>query len=227
MNLITIGLRRYYRAMQRKYPEILWYGDETRPEIALTFDDGPHPRDTPRVLESLARHDVQATFFLVGQAAERHLDLVRQIHQSGHQTGIHCYRHTPLPLEPPITLRAQLERTARIIAQSCGVPSEAIQDVRPPYGLFNRRMLTQLSAWGYRLVMWNSIPPHWMQPLPWTIQQTLDQARPGSVIVLHDGNGHGLNVAKVVDTIIPILKNRGYRFVTIESMQSRRAYATS
>src|SRR5262245_49391621 len=122
MNLITVGLRRYYRSMQRKYPEILWHGDETCPEIALTFDDGPHPRDTPRVLEALAKHDAQATFFLVGKAVEKHADLVRQIHQSGHKTGIHCYRHTPFPIETPVTLRAQLEHTGRIIAQSCGIP---------------------------------------------------------------------------------------------------------
>ena len=222
MNLITHGLNRYYRAMQRKYPEILWYGDETYPEIALTFDDGPHPRDTPRVLESLARHNTPATFFLVGRAVEDHADLVRQIHQGGHQTGIHCYRHTPLPLESSATLRTQLEHTVRMIAQVCNVSEEKIKDVRPPYGLFNRRMLTQLSAWGYHLVMWNNIPPHWMQPLSWTIQQTLEQVHPGSVIVLHDGHGHGSDVAKVVDTIIPRLKDQGYHFVTTENMHRNR-----
>ena len=223
MNLITVGLNRYYRAMQRKYPEILWHGDEGCPEIALTFDDGPHPRDTPRVLESLARHDVPATFFLVGKAVEGHSDLVRQIHQSGHQTGIHCYRHTPLPLESPVTLRTQLEHTARIIAQSCGVPAEAIKDLRPPYGLFNRRTVSQLSAWGYRLVMWDHIPPHWMQTLSWTIRQTLEQVHPGSVIVLHDGHGHGSNAAKIVETVVPVLKNQGYHFVTIGSMRRNKS----
>jgi peptidoglycan/xylan/chitin deacetylase (PgdA/CDA1 family) len=222
MNLITVGLNRYYRAMQRKYPEILWFGDGTCPEIALTFDDGPHPRDTPRVLESLAKHEVQATFFLVGSAVEQHSDLVGQIHQSGYQIGIHCYRHVPLPLEKPATLRKQLEHTARMIAQVCDVPYEKIKDVRPPYGIFNRRTLMQLSAWGYHLVMWNHIPPHWMQPLAWTIHQTMEQVHPGSVIVLHDGHGHGLNVAKIVDAIIPRLKDQGYHFVTIENMHRNR-----
>lgn len=222
MNLINFGLNRYYRAMQRKYPEILWHGDERGPEIALTFDDGPHPRDTPRVLEALAKHKVRATFFLVGKAVEQCSDLVRQIHQSGHQLGIHCYRHTPFPLEASDRLRVQLEHTARSIAQVCGVAAESIRDLRPPYGLFNHRTLSQLSAWGYRLVMWNNIPPHWMQPFSWTIHQTLEQVHAGSVIVLHDGHGHGANVAKIVDEIVPRLKDQGYQFVTIENMQRKR-----
>jgi peptidoglycan/xylan/chitin deacetylase (PgdA/CDA1 family) len=97
-----------------------------------------------------------------------------------------------------------------------------IRNIRPPYGMFNRPTLSRLIGWGYRLVMWNNIPPHWMQPLSWTIQQTLDQVQPGSVIVLHDGHGHGSNVAKIVDVIVPRLKDQGYQFVTIEHMQRRR-----
>ena len=223
MNLITSSLNRYYRAMQRKYPEILWHGDESRREIALTFDDGPHPRDTPRVLEMLAHHAIRASFFLIGRAVERHPDLVERICRDGHQIGIHGYRHMPFPLESPTTLRRQLERAAGTIARITGSPPEMIRDLRPPYGMFNRPTLSRLIGWGYRLVMWNNIPPHWMQPLPWSIQQTLDQVGPGSVIVLHDGHGHGANVAKIVDEIVPRLKDQGYRFIAIENMQRRRA----
>jgi peptidoglycan/xylan/chitin deacetylase (PgdA/CDA1 family) len=222
MNLIASRLNQYYRAMQRKYPEMLWHGDESRCEIALTLDDGPHPRDTPPVLEALARHDIQASFFLIGKAVEDYPALVAEIHRNGHQTGIHCYRHRPFPFEAPATLQTQLERTARAIAQISGLPVDRIRDLRPPYGWFDRRTLIRLLEWGYRLVMWNNIPPHWMQPLPWTIQQTLEQVHPGSVIVLHDGHGHGANVAKIVDVIVPRLKDQGYQFVTVENMQRKR-----
>jgi peptidoglycan/xylan/chitin deacetylase (PgdA/CDA1 family) len=67
--------------------------------------------------------------------------------------------------------------------------------------------------------MWSSIPQHWMQPISWSVKQVLNEAFPGSVIVLHDGHGHGRKVAQIVDIIIPQLKARGFEFVTIEQMQ--------
>src|SRR5918994_7956186 len=99
MKLITTSLNQYYRSMQKKYPHTLWFGDTSRHEVALTFDDGPHPRDTSQVLEMLEKHKIQATFFLVGKAVEEYPSLVKEIHQHGHQIGIHCYRHIPFQLE--------------------------------------------------------------------------------------------------------------------------------
>ena len=211
-------LLRYYRTQQRRYPSILWQGASSRREIALTFDDGPHPKDTPQVLETLARHEVYATFFLVGKYVEQFPNLVRQIHQNGHRLGIHCYRHLPFPLENPSTLRFQLERTRNAIAEACGMSPETICHIRPPYGAFTARTLSLLEGWGYRLVMWNSIPPHWMQPLSWTIQQVITDAIPGSIIVLHDGHGHGTRVAEIVESIVPKLRAMDLRFVTMEEI---------
>jgi peptidoglycan/xylan/chitin deacetylase (PgdA/CDA1 family) len=200
----------------------LWFGDESRHEIALTFDDGPHPKDTPQVLEMLLKHNIHATFFLIGKYVEQHPDLVKQIHQNGHQLGIHCYRHRPFPLENQIALRTQLERTRNAIADICGVPPEIIKDLRPPYGAFTRKLAAMLTEWGYHLVLWNNIPPHWMQPLNWTISQVCDQITPGSIIVLHDGHGHGRKVASIVDTIVPRLIASGYSFIKIEDMKRNR-----
>lgn len=222
MKLITSRLNHYYHSMQNKYPNILWFGNESRREIAITFDDGPHPKDTPQVLERLAKHNIQATFFLVGKYVEQYPDLVKQIQQNGHQLGIHCFRHRPFPLESSSALRIQLDRTRNTIAGTCGIPPETIRDLRPPYGAFTPKVLSQLTAWGYHLVMWNNIPPHWMQPLNWTVNQVLDQIVPGSVIVLHDGHGHGTKVAQILDSIIPSLKAQGYTFVTIDQMREKK-----
>ncbi len=222
MKLITTSLNQYYRAMQRKYPNILWFGDESRREIAITFDDGPHPKDTPRVLERLTQHNIHATFFLVGKYVELHPSLVQQIHQSGHQLGIHCFRHLPFPLKNPAVLRAQLDRTRHAIAETCGIAPETIRDLRPPYGTFTPKLVSLLTEWQYRLILWNNIPPHWMQPLNWTVSQVLEQTIPGSVIVLHDGHGHGTKVAQILDGIIPAFKAQGYAFITIEEMHERK-----
>jgi len=217
-----LALQGFYRKMHRRYPNILFHGDETRREIAFTFDDGPHPRDTPQVLDVLAKHNVHATFFLVGQYVEQYPNVVKQIHQSGHQLGIHCYRHIPFPMENASTLKGQLDQSRNAITDACSLSPKMIFNVRPPYGIFTTKTLSLLTEWGYRLVMWNSIPQHWMQPVSWTIKQIFNEVAPGSIIVLHDGHGHGRKVAPIVDTIVPKLKDMGFSFVKIEDMEMQR-----
>ena len=206
--------------LQRRHPDILFHGDRRRPEIALTFDDGPHPRDTPQVLDVLARHDVHATFFLIGQNVEGYPQLVRQIHQNGHQLALHGYRHLPFPLENASTLKRQLDQSRTAIAHAKSIPPKSIRHLRPPYGFINKQTLSLLNDWGYRLILWDNMPLHFIQPIQWTVRQILKRTLPGSVIVLHDGKGHGSKVAKILDIVLPQLKAKGFEFVTIEQMQN-------
>ena len=220
--MLTPYLLRAYAWMQSRHPDILWRGDTSRREIALTFDDGPHPRDTPSVLDVLAKHEIKATFFLIGKDAERNQNLVKQIHARGHKIGIHCYRHIPFSFEKPDVLQKQLEKTKILISQACGISTSEIRDVRPPYGFITAKTKSMLAEWGYRLVMWNCIPPHFTQPLSWTIQQILNASIAGSIIVLHDGHGHGSKAAQIVETIVPKIKSQGFEFITINQMQDRK-----
>ena len=209
-----------YHTLQARHPSVLFHGDIARPEIALTFDDGPHPRDTPQVLDALAKHKIRATFFLIGQSIEQYPQLARQIHEGGHQLALHCYRHLPFPLENASTLKRQLDQSRTAIADICGIPPDSIQHVRPPYGFFNRKTLSLLNEWGYHLVLWNNMPLHFVQPVSWTIKQIEERVTPGSVIVLHDGKGHGSKVAQILNIVIPQLKTKGLDFVTINQMQN-------
>ena len=222
MDLITSSLHRLYTSAQSRYPTVLFYGDRSRHSVALTFDDGPHLRDTPRVLNVLAKYDIQATFHLLGRYAEQHQHLIREIDGCGHQLALHGYRHVPFPVEVPSRLRADLEQTRRVISEACDIPPDSIRDIRPPYGAFDKRTLAHLTEWGYRLVMWTSIPPHWMQPVSWSIRQVMESIVPGAVIVLHDGHGHGTRVAEILEAIIPRIQSLGYTFVTVAQMQEQR-----
>jgi peptidoglycan/xylan/chitin deacetylase (PgdA/CDA1 family) len=77
--------------------------------------------------------------------------------------------------------------------------------------------------WGFRLVMWSCIPPHWMQPVGWSIRQVMEAVVPGAVIVLHDGHGHGKRVAEIVDAIVPQIRSLGFEFITVEEMQVQQS----
>jgi peptidoglycan/xylan/chitin deacetylase (PgdA/CDA1 family) len=116
-------------------------------------------------------------------------------------------------------LREGLDHTRDLIADTCDVSPQAICYVRPPYGFFTARTVALLSDWGYRLVLWNSIPLHWIQPMPWTIKRIVNVVHPGSVIVLHDGKGHGLRVAQIVDSIVPTLTALDFVFIKVETMK--------
>jgi peptidoglycan/xylan/chitin deacetylase (PgdA/CDA1 family) len=223
MDILTAYLQRYYQAAQRRHPQILYQGDGASSQIALTFDDGPHPIDTPRLLEVLERHKVRATFHLVGKSVERHPDLARQIHQCGHQLALHCYRHIPFPLEAETALHTGLECTRNAIANATELSPASIRDLRPPYGILTARTRFQLEERGFRLVMWSCLPPHWMQPIGWSIRQVMEAAVPGAVIVLHDGHGHGRRVAEIVNAIVPQIRSLGFEFITVEKMQMQRS----
>jgi peptidoglycan/xylan/chitin deacetylase (PgdA/CDA1 family) len=219
--LTSSALLRFYNALQRRHPNVLFHGNRSRRELALTFDDGPHPHDTPQVLDVLAKHDIHATFFLVGKFAEQQPHLVKQIHESGHQIAVHCYRHIPFPMENASTLKGHLIQSRNAIAGACGIPPETICYIRPPYGFFNTKILSALTEWGYKLILWDNMPLHFIQPTQWTIDHITRNTFPGSVIVLHDGNGHGSKVAAIVDTIIPMLKQKDYEFIKIEEMERK------
>ena len=203
--------------LRRWFPDALWAGQPATPLIALTFDDGPHRRDTPQLLEVLARQQITATFFHVGAHVEGWPDGVRAVAAAGHQLAIHGYNHRPFPLEAPAVLRSHLDHTQQLLATLSERDSAAIRDVRPPYGLFTPATLAAVTAWGYRAVMWSLVPFHWHQPAQPTIAEVTHLIRTGSVLVLHEGLG-GPPIDQLTDAIVNRLKAAGYQFISVEQM---------
>ncbi len=205
------------RYMQQQFPEIVWMGATDSDQVALSYDDGPHPQDTPALLEVLARHQVTATFSWLGERVEAYPELVRQAAQAGHQLMIHGFRHRSFLLEHPAELHAMLDITRDRLAEYAQCPPAAIGYVRPPFGHISGSLQGALLEWGYRPVLGSIMPTHWIQPAALTIRQVVAQTERGSLIVLHENLG-GPAVAELTDAILRRLAAYELEFVSIDAL---------
>ena len=166
-------------------------------ELALTFDDGPNPAWTPRLLDILAGHDVKATFFLIGSFAQQEPALTRSIGEAGHLVGNHSWSHPNLSLAPARRVREELTRTKDAIEQIAG---QRVRFFRPPFGARRPCVLRIARELGMIPVMWNAMTSDWNEPSADLIAKRLmrkidarhAQGRAAN-IVLHDGDHLALN----------------------------------
>jgi peptidoglycan-N-acetylglucosamine deacetylase len=161
-------------------------------ELALTFDDGPNPLWTPRLLEILSRRNLRATFFLVGAFAEREPALVRQITSAGHFVGNHSWSHPDLALASRDRIREELARTNQTLEQITGNP---VRFFRPPFGSRRPYVLRVARDLGLQPVLWNAMTSDWSEPSADLIAQRLarkidrlERRGYAATVVLHDGN---------------------------------------
>lgn len=158
--------------------------------IALTFDDGPHPRGTPEVLRLLEEARVRATFYLVGEQVERDPGLAAEIAAAGHEIGIHGYRHVLLLRRAPGALRDDLDRAAAVIGEATGRESLSY---RPPYGIFSLAGL-RLARARWSPLLWSHWGRDWeARATPATIAGLATrELGPGAVILLHDSDAYSV-----------------------------------
>lgn len=205
-----------HQLLSPRFPHCLWSGDLSLPEICLTFDDGPHPHYTLELLKVLDSYQITASFFWLGKSVEKYPKIAQNVYDKGHWIGLHGYQHHSFPCLTDMELQESLENTKTAIYKACNLDPELILDVRPPNGLFLPRTLDLLTSWGYRPVMWSVVPEDWVHPgVDIVSQRVIKQTRNGSIIVLHDGDYGGKDVAKTAEKIIPKLLDQGYKFVTI------------
>ncbi|MFC7594415.1 polysaccharide deacetylase family protein [Terrabacter sp. GCM10028922] len=172
--------------------------------VYLTFDDGPHPTWTPKMLAVLRKYGVRAVFFEIGQNVASYPSVTRSLRTYGNLIGNHTWSHPDLTLLSNTAVTSQLGR----MEYALGYRPRC---VRPPYGATNSRIATIIADRGQRQILWTVDPRDWSRPGTWTIvNRVLANVAPGSRILLHDGGGDRSQTVAAVDLLIPKLRARGY-----------------
>lgn len=179
-------------------------------KVALTFDDGPHPEYTPKMLAALKEKNVKATFFLLGEEVEKHPEIVKQIHEEGHVIGNHSYKHEQLSKLTMEQACEQVDRTNRLIYDITGVyPSY----LRPPFGDWHEKLDCEVNMveilWDVDTLDWSS------KNHAQIVDKVLKNVQENNIILMHDGYETSVTAAK---EIIDTLKKQGYEFVTVDEI---------
>jgi peptidoglycan/xylan/chitin deacetylase (PgdA/CDA1 family) len=215
-----------------QYPTMQVYGKTICREraagrrLALTFDDGPNPEQTPRLLELLARHDAKATFFLIGEWAEREPELIRETVARGHAIGNHTYTHPTMPAHGAKRIREELRR-CREAVEASGESFSTVDGaalMRPPYGRRRPGTLRTMREEGYVPVTWSITCYDWRaHTTTRAISRRGKRAKEGDIILLHDGSNEEPTADRhksieSTEAILEHLAPKGYGFVTVPDL---------
>jgi peptidoglycan/xylan/chitin deacetylase (PgdA/CDA1 family) len=184
------------------------------PYIAMTFDDGPHGVQTPRLLEMLKQRSIKGTFYCVGQCVAEYPEIAKRIVDEGHEIASHSWSHPNLIPMSESSVRDQLERTHQVIKQATGVEPKTF---RPPFGNFTLRQRNWAAAtYGYKTILWDVDTLDWQHRNPARTESiALSKTRSGSIILQHDI--HKTTVDAMPSTLDGLLA-KGFKFVTVTEL---------
>ncbi|MGC5287966.1 polysaccharide deacetylase family protein [Micromonospora sp. DT231] len=197
--------------------EVFWSGRTSQRLVALTFDDGPAPQWTPMVLDTLARHRVPATFFMVGAQVRRHADVVRD-RLAEHEVGNHSWDHRNLAELDPTEAYDDLRRSHDAIAELTGTQPTLL---RPPFGQMGGAVLHAAARLDYQLVLWSlqMVEREFPDDPAGHARRIVNEVRPGTIVLGHDvGARRRLVALRGLTDMINGLRSRGYTFVTVSAL---------
>ncbi len=178
-------------------------------KIALTFDDGPHPILTPKILDILAQYHIKATFFAVGENVINYPNVVERIQKEGHELGNHTYTHDRID-------KREIERCERAIYELTDYQTKLF---RPPEGLINSVVLKTTCDLGYDIILWDIDTRDWDHTAPNEIcNNVIKNIRVGSIILMHDYISYNSPTPEALEKMIPILLESGFKFVTVSEL---------
>jgi peptidoglycan/xylan/chitin deacetylase (PgdA/CDA1 family) len=195
--------------------EIISSGPTNVSRVALTFDDGPTPGVTDRILDELKQRNVRATFFMLGERIAKSPELARRVAAEGHEIGNHTFTHPRLTELPHARVEEEVQKTQNIIAEIIGLKPVWF---RPPYFAFRDNLAPVVNSRGMRIVGGNVDPADWSQPPEEQIIGVVARdAKPGAIIVCHDMHAQTANAAgRILDGLL----GAGLSPVTLSTLMS-------
>lgn len=186
----------------------------SEPYIAMTFDDGPHPANTPQLLDILKQRNIKATFYVVGANARRYPQILRRIVAEGHEIGNHTDSHAYLTKLSQDGVRRELAVTHQAIVSATGI---APRTMRPPYGAISSELKASVKReFGYPSILWSVDPEDWKRPGSSVVASRLvSGARPGGILLAHDIHSPTIDA---MPSALDQLLAKGYRFVTVTQL---------
>ena len=192
------------------YPTIMWSVTTEGPHMYLTFDDGPHPIHTPRILEILSTLNARATFFVIGDRAHLHPELIRDMMMQGHTIGIHAQTHSSMLFKSKSDLNTEIDKSLETLN---AITSQRPVYFRPPYGHFTPHLIKLTAQKGLKLVMWTHMtydfsPRVSDQRIYRNISKNLHK---GTIVVFHDGHTTSNRTVSILPKVIEIIYNNNMK----------------
>jgi peptidoglycan/xylan/chitin deacetylase (PgdA/CDA1 family) len=207
------------------YGDVIWRGEPGMRRVALTFDDGPNPKTTRKVLKILARAGHKATFFVVGRKAQQHPDVIAEIHDAGHALGLHGYQHDRIySLKPPRYVADDIAKTQQAVWDACGLRPTLF---RQPVGYVSSRTAAGAKRAGVRIIAWSARGLDGLGPAdPDCVLERIEKKlRDGAIVLLHDAAERDDFVPatlEILPRLLELLDERGLRAVTIDELIGER-----
>lgn len=184
--------------------------------VCLTFDDGPHSEYTEKILDILKKYDVHATFFTVGENAERYPEIIRREIDEGHEIGNHTKTHIRVGKTNPEKIEKEIKQTHDIILGMCGYE---IKLLRPPGGELSDCVKSTSDMMKYNIILWNVDTRDWAHASPQSIFLNVEKnTKNGSIILFHDYVSGKSPTPEALEKVIPYLKSEGYDFFTVSEL---------
>ena len=190
--------------------------DKAGKKIALTFDDGPHPKITSKILDILDKYGVKATFFVIGTNVKNYPDQISRIYEKGHEIGNHTYSHNILKSMPKSKIEKEIFDTIKEVEKICDYKPKIL---RPPCGIFDYNLEKIAVENNYKIVLWNIDTNDWAHSSSSSIvKNVIKNVKDGAIILFHDYISGDYYSLDALETLIPILLEQGYEFVTITQL---------